>query len=157
MTQPRYTIVDPADYERLRKYEWTTRKGTNSFYVRRHVAGYKGKKQTIVYMHQETIKVPKGLIIDHINNDGMDNRRANLRAATRAQNSRNRKNSLKSGGSIYKGVSWDKKSRKWKARIGCDSKTIYLGHFENEIDAAKAYDWAAKKYHGEFASLNFPE
>ena len=111
-------------------------------------------------MHQEILKVPKGMVVDHINNDGMDNRSANLRAATKAQNSRNRKKFLKSDGSKqskYKGVSWHKKTHKWEASITFERKSIYLGIFKNEIDAAKAYDEAAKKYHGQFACLNFPE
>ena len=87
----------------------------------------------------------------------MDNRRVNLRAATRAQNVRNRKKYTKSGSSKYKGVSWKKDNGKWSARIGLNNKSIFLGNFEKELDAAKAYDKAAKKYHGEFACLNFPQ
>jgi hypothetical protein len=157
MEQPRYTIVDPADYDRLKGYQWLTKKGSNSFYARRHVPPCKGQKETIVYIHQELITVPKGMVVDHINNDGMDNRRANLRAATRAQNMRNRKKHAKPGASKYKGVRYRKDTCKWSARIGVDSKSIYLGSFENEIEAAKAYDEAAKKHHAEFACLNFPQ
>ena len=156
MAQPQYAIVDPADYERLKGYEWLARKATNSFHARRFIPGGKGKKR-IIYLHQEMIQVPKGMVVDHINQNGMDNRRANLRAATWAQNAHNRKKYLKPGSSIYKGISWNKQSRNWKARIGFENKIIFLGHFKNEIDAAKAYDEAAKKYHGEFACLNFPE
>lgn len=157
MAGPKYAKVDPVDYERLNGYEWYLNRGRKTFRTLRHIPGGKGKKESIIYMHQEILKVPKGMVVDHINQDGMDNRRMNLRAATQAQNARNRKKSLKSGSSIYKGVTWDKANRKWLARIGFDYKAIFLGHFKNEIDAAKAYDEAAKKYHGEFACLNFPE
>jgi len=160
MAQPKYAKVDPADYKRLKGNEWIAKKGKNSFYALRHVARGKGKNDTLVYIHQEIIQVPEGMVVDHINNDGMDNRSANLRAATKAQNSRNRKKFLKSDGSKqskYKGVCWHKKARKWIASITSNSKSIYLGIHDNEIDAARAYDEAAKKYHGEFACLNFPE
>lgn len=157
MTQPRYAIVDPADYERLKGYKWFVRTGVKSFYAFRHGPTQYLSKGRYVYMHQEILKVPEGMVADHINHDGMDNRRANLRAATRAQNLRNRKKFAKSGTSKYKGVSLKKDNGKWSARIAIDNKTIFLGNFDNEIDAAKAYDEGAKKYHGEFACLNFPE
>ncbi len=108
-------------------------------------------------MHQELVKVPDGMVVDHINHDGMDNRRANLRPATYSQNLYHRKNRSGAKYSKYKGVSWKKHNRKWEARIGFEKKEIHLGYFRSEIDAARAYDRAAKKYHGEFASLNFPE
>ena len=157
MAGPKYAKVDPADYERLQGYEWYLIKGKNTFHTLRYVPGGKGKKQTLIQMHQEILKVPKGMVVDHINHDGMDNRRKNLRAATWAQNLRNRKKFTVPSTSKYKGVNWNKQHKKWLGRITFDNKTLHLGFFENEIDAAKAYDEAAKKYHGEFACLNFPE
>jgi hypothetical protein len=157
MAQPRYAKVDPADYERLRKYEWLTKKGKNSFYARRRVPTGKAKKEKLVYMHQMVIKAPKGMVIDHINRDGMDNRSGNLRPATYSQNLCNRKKRSGAMYSKYKGVHWHKLNKKWAARITFEKKTIELGSFPSEIEAAKAYDRAAKKYHGEFACLNFPD
>ena len=157
MSQPRYAKVDPADYEKLRKYEWLVRKGRNSFYARRYADGNKDRKGTLIYMHQEIIKAPKGMVIDHINQNGMDNRNANLRAATHSQNHCNRKKQSGAYTSKYKGVCWIKRKRKWLASVGHEKKQIYLGYFDSEIEAAKARDLAAKKYHGEFAHLNFPE
>ena len=158
MAQPKYAKVDPADYKRLRGYEWLVKKGRNSFYARRHAAtAGKAEKETLVYMHQEIIEVPDGMVVDHINHDGMDNRSGNLRAASYSQNLCHRKKRPGTTHSKYKGIYWKKKNRKWQACITFERKRIYLGYFENEIDAAKAYDRAAMKYHGEFASLNFPD
>jgi hypothetical protein len=160
MGGPKYAKVDPSDYWRLRRYKYIAKKGRNCFYAQilepKVIAG----KKLPMHMHQEILKVPKGMVVDHINYDGMDNRGANLRAATKAQNSRNRKKFFKSDGSKqskYKGVSWHKKTGKWMASITFNLKNIYLGLFDNEIEAAKAYDEASKKYHGEFGRLNFPE
>jgi len=156
MAQPRYAIVDPADYKRFKGYEWIARKGTSCFYAQMLEPNVITSKK-VLQMHQMILEAPKGMVVDHINIDGMDNRSANLRAATRAQNSRNRKKFSTPCSSKYKGVSWHKSSLKWQTRIIFEKRTIHLGTFKNEIDAAKAYDEAAKKYHGEFACLNFPE
>jgi hypothetical protein len=156
MSGPKYAKVDPADYKRLRKYKFIARKAKNCFYAQMLEPNVITEKK-ILHMHQIILEVPEGMVVDHINIDGMDNRSANLRAATRAQNSRNRKKFPKQCSSKYKGVSWHKNSLKWQAEVMFEKKRIYLGYFKNEIDAAKAYDEAAKKYHGEFACPNFPE
>jgi len=157
MAQPRYAKVKPADYDHLRRYEWFAKKGTRNFYAVRRARGPKGSKLATIYMHRELIDVADGLLIDHVNQDSMDNRRANLRGATRAQNIRNRKKFSTSSVSKYKGIYRYKDKKRWVARIMFERKRIHLGIFCDEIDAAKAYDRAAIKYHGEFASLNFPK
>jgi hypothetical protein len=96
------------------------------------------------------------LYIDHKNRDSRDNRRANLRVATHTQNARNRVKINKKCSSIYKGVFLHKHHKKWGCQINVGKKSIHLGYFDNELEAAKCYDEAAKKYHGEFACLNFP-
>ncbi len=156
MSGPKYAKVDPADYKRLRKHKFIARKARNCFYAQMLEPNVITEKK-IFHMHQIILEVPEGMVVDHINIDGMDNRSANLRAATRAQNSRNRKKFPRQCSSKYKGVSWHKRARKWQTEVMFEKKRIYLGYFKNEIDAAKAYDEAAKKYHGEFACLNFPE
>jgi len=106
-------------------------------------------------MRKLIIKIPPGMFIDHINHNGLDNRKANLRPATRTQNIWHRKKFKRPSRSQYKGIDWSKTQKKWRARIRVNGKRIYLGSFDNELEAAKAYDEAAKRYHGEFASLNF--
>ena len=156
--QPRYAIVDPEDYERLSKYEWEARRTRKSpFYAVRKAMHPTKKKLTLIYMHREIIEVADGLFTDHINHNSVDNRKANLRPATQTQNNRNRRKFAVPSKSKYKGVYWKKHIKKWVAQIGVNRKVIHLGCFEKEKDAAKAYDEGAKKYHGEFASLNFKE
>ena len=156
MSQPRYALGDPEDYEELKVYEWfVSTKGTCFYATRKYPTGKAGK-YFLKTMHREIIDPGKGMLIDHINRNGMDNRRANIRPATYSQNSYNRNKHSRPSTSKYKGVSRRKQKKKWNARITVEGKQKWLGSFEDEIEAAKAYDRAAKKYHGEFASLNFP-
>jgi len=157
LAQPKYAKVDPEDYERLRRYEWFAKKGRNSFYAFRRVAIDKGGKRKLIYMHQEVMEVADGKVADHINHDGLDNRSDNLRAATHSQNMCHRKKCSGATQSKYKGIYWRKDIRKWIAQIKFEKKQIHLGCFRDEIEAAKAYDRGAIKYHGEFACLNFPD
>ena len=94
--------------------------------------------------------------VDHINGNGLDNRKANLRLATGTQNGYNRRKTRKRTWSKYKGVTFDKRRKKWEGKIVINGRKQHLGSFTNELDAGRAYDEAAKKYHGEFALLNFP-
>ena len=105
-------------------------------------------------MHRLIANTPAHLFCDHINHDGLDNRRANIRNCTLKQNNANSR-SAKNASSKYKGVSWNKLRKKWAAYIKKDYKQLYLGLFENEIEAAKAYDRKAAELFGKFAKLNF--
>jgi len=155
LSQGKYAIVDPDDYERLNKHKWYAGKHSNLFYAMRGQWSGKLKKRLTIMMHRVVIDVPEGMVIDHINHNGLDNRKANLRIATQADNSRNARHT-KRGTSSYRGVWYNKKKNRWRAMIGINNKRKHIGYFHNEIDAAKAYDEAAKRYHKDFAVLNFP-
>jgi hypothetical protein len=155
LTQGKYAIVDPEDYAALIKYKWHVHKAPHTFYAVHSLTNGKKQPRKNAQMHNLIIKIPPGMFIDHINHNGLDNRKANIRTATRTQNIWHRKKFKRPSRSQYKGVDWLKTQNKWRARIRVNGKRIYLGSFKNEIDAAKAYDVAAKKYHHEFAVLNF--
>jgi hypothetical protein len=150
-----YTKLDSADYYRLRKYHWFLYGNNGKFYVCR--SRRKGKRTNLISMHREIMNAPKNKLVDHRNSDPQDNRRENLHLATSKENNRNRCKMRKKTSSKYIGVSFRKREKKWRALICRNRKNISLGSFENEIDAAKAYDKAARKYFGEFARLNFPD
>ncbi len=142
----RVALVDAADYEWLRRYTW---RASGAGYAQARVGGKH------VFMHRLIMNPAVGKVVDHWNGNRQDNRRGNLRLCTQAQNLQNRRKSR--GTSRFKGVSWHFNRRRWEARIGCDGKTRHLGWFDNEIDAALAYDRAARELFGAFAHLNFPE
>lgn len=149
LTQGKYAIVDVEDYDKLNVYNWFATYSISTFYALRNENGKSIK------MHRKIMNFPQGYYIDHINHNGLDNRKANLRIVTPAQNSRNRRKGRRKTSSKYKGVYFMKGIKKWRADIYYNDKSIYLGYFDNETDAARAYDAAAKIYHGEFAALNF--
>ncbi len=155
LSQDKFAIVDADDYEKLRKYKWYARKSLRTYYAVCYISGPKYLSRRNVYMHHLVIDIPDGMCCDHINHNGLDNRKANLRAATQLQNLWNRRKYKSYAHSVYKGVDWARHTRRWRSRISVYGKRLHLGHFNNEIEAAKAYDEAAKKYFGDFANLNF--
>ncbi|MHC4243839.1 MAG: HNH endonuclease [Planctomycetota bacterium] len=157
LTRGKYTIVDPEHYERLNKHKWQASKGSNTFYASRSVWDKVNKKKYTIKMHREIITPPYPLVVDHINHNGLDNRKANLRPATKSQNCINKPCIKKKGAhSKYRGVTWQKSINKWQAQIRINGKHKVIGYYKDETAAAREYDKAARKFHGEFAVLNFP-
>jgi len=153
LSEDAWTILDWQDYYRFAGFKWEINGGHNKFYAVRNVI-VDSSRTTTVCLHRLIMNAPKGLVVDHINGDSLDNRRANLRLATHSQNQCN-KRKRKNTSSQFIGVFFNKKRRSWWSQIRVNGKSLWLGCFDSEIDAAKAYDAAAKKYHGEFARLNF--
>jgi hypothetical protein len=149
LTQNKVAFVDEEDYELVSQYKWNTNKGRNTFYAATGLQLHR-----LVMENTLGRKLGSEELVDHINGNGLDNRRENLRVCSRTQNIRNRTG--KSGSSKYKGVSWHTPTEKWLARIQVNKHQIHLGCFVNEATAAIAYDIAAHQYFGEFAKLNFP-
>ncbi len=109
-----------------------------------------------IYLHRLVMAAPEGVEVDHVNGNPLDNRRANLRLATRSQNAANRPSYR--GSSRFKGVCRaNTQSPRWRAWILFEGKSRYLGSYHSEDEAARAYDAAAYEQWGEFAHLNFPE
>lgn len=151
LTQGKFALVDDKDFKRLNQWKWYAYKHRHTFYAQRYVDGGGGKT---VAMHRFILglKPNDGKITDHINNNGLDNRRHNLRACDSQQNNFNQK--ARGGSSRFKGVHLHKKTKKWVAVIGYNNKKIHIGLFSCEIEAAIAYNNVAKKLYGEFAYLN---
>ncbi len=154
MTQGKFALVDQEDYSRLSQYRWYPQRNRHNIYAYRFDQRVKGQKFKSYPMHRDIMNVPDGLVVDHINGNGLDNRKANLRLGTYAQNSWNRPKARVKCSSKYKGVCMDKKDGKFQAQICVHGSRIYLGRFDTQKEAAIAYDKAAKFFHGEFAKLN---
>lgn len=148
LTQGKQAIVDDLNYEWLKQWKWCI----NSTGGAIRVDIRDGKKITII-MSRLILDCPKGLIVDHINGNRLDNRRENLRICTAQQNSFNKKLEMRNQ-TGFKGVCWHSPLNKWRARIKVNQKNIHIGLFESKIEAVKAYNEAAKQYFGEYARLN---
>lgn len=149
----RVALVDSQDRRLVAGYSWRVlevkREGRRTATYACAQVSRDGREVT-VYMHRLITGWP---MTDHINHDGLDNRRRNLRPATSAQNAANRRPHIGSS-SRYKGVGWNRRGRNWTAVINVGGRRWYLGHFTNEEDAALAYNAAALDAYGDYAWLN---
>jgi hypothetical protein len=138
-------LVDEQDKHFLEEYSWKVR--TRGYVVARFTTNYVTKQ---ICLHRLITNCPSGMVVDHINHNPLDNRRANLRVCTQAENIRNTKlrSDSKTG---YKGVHWSSQVSKYKVRIRLNGRNIHLGYFDTPEAGYEAYKAGAKKYHGEFA------
>lgn len=159
LSQGKIAIIDD-EFSELASFKWSTRrKQTRDGCPVRYYAFRISHKKSI-HLHRAVLERALGRTlarseeVDHIDHDGLNNRLSNLRIATKSQNMQNARKTTKGNTSQYKGVYRDYVRRKWGSCISVNNKTIGLGRFDLEIDAAIAYNNAALKYFGEFANIN---
>ena len=151
LTKGMEAIVDTEDYEWLTQWKWHT--FIAKYAARSQWIKGKNKKKTIL-MHRLIMNTPDDMDTDHINGNGLDNRKCNLRVCTSSQNHMNQNLQKKDKTSKYKGVYWNKERDKWQAYITV-GKVRSLGRFDKEDDAAMAYNMAGLRNFREFAKLNY--
>ena len=152
LTQGKFAIVDDEDYDWLNQWKWCVQKNHRRYYAMRGL--YEdGIKIKTLRMHRVILKPIKGFETDHINHNGLDNRKSNLRLCSHQQNMQNQRGNQNTS-SRFKGVTFEKNISKWRGQLRHNSKTYHLGCFDIEIDAAIAYDKKAQEVFGEYACLN---
>lgn len=149
LTQGKVALVSNEDYAVLSQYKWYAQRAKYTWYARRKVQiGY--KRQRTISMHGQILGATNAMDIDHVDHDGLNNTRENLRLCTRSENQGNRR--ILPG--EIKGVYWSKRERRWYAQIGVNGKRKHVGIFDDLQEAIVAYNVAAIKHFGEFAQLN---
>lgn len=151
LTQGKFALIDRADWPLVAHRTWCAKQGKAGNWYAISGCSPKSRGTGRKYMHKMILQTEDR--VDHIDGNGLNNRRNNLRITTLAQNNRNRR---PQNGATLKGAYWHKKKKLWHARISVNNRDVFLGYFDNQIDAVRAYDQAALKYYGEFARLNFP-
>jgi len=152
LTQGKFAIIDDKDFALVSQYKWHALKSHNNYYAAHSTYDKKRKKMGTLLMHRLLTNAPKGIPVDHFNFNGLDNRQQNIRLCSNAQNVRRQRPQKRPKSSRYKGVSRAK--TKWKAGIKYNGRTIHIGNFCTEIEAAKAYDKKSKELFGPYAFLN---
>lgn len=160
LSRRKYAVVDAEDFPRLASYSWHAfhdKKDGRWLAVRGERIRRNGRSITRnVWMHREILHAPAGALVEHLNGDGLDNRKANLQRSTRAERYAKR-GKLSTNTSGYCGVTFYARTGKWRAQIRCDGTTVHLGYFTTAEEAAVAYDRKARQVFGEFAHQNFSD
>ncbi len=152
LTQGKVSLVDEEDFEYLNQWKWYAQKDykNGNYYAQRHDSQNNKK---IVLMHKEILGVENKKQVDHKDGDGLNNQRTNLRPSSHSQNHSNTER-YKNNKSGYKGVSWNKHSKKYLAQTSIDGKILVIGYFDSPEDAATAYNTVANQLHGDFTRPN---
>lgn len=153
LTRGKVALVDDQDFEWLNQWKWFCLKSRNTYYAARSSRAGERSVRCSILMHREIAAIAGIPQVDHWDGDGLHNWRGNLRPVSNTQNSHNQRKCLGTS-SRFKGVCWHKTRCHWEAYISVNGKRRHLGCFENETDAAKTYDAAAKEHFGEFALTN---
>jgi hypothetical protein len=158
LTKGKVAVIDDEDYESLARHRWITQEVRPTYKGRVYASKFYARascRGPALLMHRLITSAPKGMDVDHIDGDGLNNRRCNLRICTRSQNQRNKRVANRNGfcGVVFKAK---KKTNQYAAQITVDKKTVYVGYFDTAERAARAADSARYAIAGEFAKLNFP-
>jgi len=153
LTQGKVALVDDEDFEWLNQWKWYAIRDNLTFYAVRKSPMVNRKTRQLIRMHRIILNSQDEEIVDHKDHNGLNNLRNNIRNCTQSQNQQNRIGRFCT--SRFKGVSWRKDRKRWLVTIVVQKRKMYIGMFKSELDAAEAYNMAAKKHFGNFAYLNF--
>lgn len=155
LSQGKVAVIDFEDFEKVRGLKWHAVSIGRNFYAARNVRV--GNKQTTVFLHRVITDCPPDLEVNHIDGDGLNDRRYNLQPCTHQQHALARQRKRKNASSIYRGVSWCKQNKRWQAQIAKNGKHIHIGRFDSEEAAARAYDAKAAELFDGHSSPNLPD
>jgi hypothetical protein len=154
LTRGKFALIDDADASRVLQHRWRVRQAPHTSYAITDIRNQRGELHT-VSMHRFILEPEAGLVVDHLDDNGLNNTRANMRLCSQAENAaRVRRPTSRSG---YRGVNRQVLASTWVARICYRGQQIDLGSYPTAEQAARAYDAKARELHGDHARLNFPD